>query len=782
MEFLPSAFAALGLYPQFIVYQLRPRKGSIRMDKVPVDPMTGRTAPKGIGNASWIDHGTAIKAAKDMGTGHGVGFVFDTKDPFWFLDIDNCLENNSWSPLSIELVQMFPGAAVEVSVSGTGLHIIGSGKPPSHGCKNKGLNIEFYTEGHFVALTGTHATGDASRDFTSILPLLINKYFPIFTNTDLQVSVNTEWTTGPRPEWSGPTDDDDLLGIALRSRSARSAFGTTASFADLWNAEETVLARVFPSKTGDIYDRSSADLTLAGHLAYWTGNDCERIERLMRRSALIREKWDRRDSIKGYLKERTILFAISHKTECFNDGARQLSVPAVASQPPARGEFITPAQQATFFRGCTWIKDENRVLDPEGDALDERRFKVIYGGRNFIMDHKNDRIIRNAWEAFTESQVNTPPVAHSTCFKPNMAPGAIIVQDGRRMVNIYYPVETARIKGDVTPFLKHTHLMIGDQRDEMIILCYMAACVQFKGEKFRYCPLVQGVQGNGKSLFAIYLEFCLGARYCHRATPEAVHQQFNSWIYAKLFISMQEVLIPHSSRDIFDSLKSCITDKLQGIEPKHQEQRTKEVCANFFLLSNHKDAIQKTQDDRRFATFYSRQQTEEDLLRDGLKNTDYFHKYMHWLEKQNGFAIINEYLNVLEIPDEFNPMLLSFAPQTGSTKLAIEESRGNVEQEILEAVEQGLPGFKGGWISSLMTDRLLESMGKHRGLTHNKRRDIIMSLDYVLHPGLSNGRVNNAVLPDGGKPRLFIKRGHQDMGLEGAAAARAYIDAQKMEG
>jgi len=41
-------------------------------------------------------------------------------------------------------------------------------------------------------------------------------------------------------------------------------------------------------------DHSRADLALCGMLAFWCGGDPERIDRLFRRSDLMREKWDRR--------------------------------------------------------------------------------------------------------------------------------------------------------------------------------------------------------------------------------------------------------------------------------------------------------------------------------------------------------------------------------------------------------------------------------------------------------------------------------------------------------
>ena len=55
----------------------------------------------------------------------------------------------------------------------------------------------------------------------------------------------------------------------------------------------------------------------------------------------------------------------------------------------------------------------------------------------------------------------------------------------------------------------------------------------------------------------------------------------------------------------------------------------------------------------------------------------------------------------------------------------------------------------------------------------------IRSMGFDWHPALPHGRVHNMVLPDAGKPRLFILAGHAALTLTAAAdVARAYTAAQ----
>ncbi len=144
--------------------------------------------------------------------------------------------------------------------------------------------------------------------------------------------------------------------------------------------------------------------------------------------------------------------------------------------------------------------------------------------------------------------------------------------------------------------------------------------------------------------------------------------------------------------------------------------------------------------------------------------------------------MIAEYLENYPIPDMFNPAgSCGRAPDTSSTEDAINQGRSPIELEVLEIIDQDKPGFRGGWVSSIPFDSLLIKMQAGRKVPMNKRPEFMKNIGYVLHPALKDGRVNNIVLPDNGKPRLYIKIGHKDMHLTGASeVAKAYVDAQKV--
>lgn len=788
---LPPALAALASYRQFIVCQFTPstrRPG--KTEKYPIDWRTGRVVDAH-DPAIWLTCDEAAGVAASFGADYGVGFVFTATDPFFFIDVDSCVaaDGASWNRMAMELLSRFEGAAVEVSHSMSGLHIIGTGTAPTPR-KVKYLDqFDLYTEGRFVALTGTNALGNAVTLHDAALAVLVVQYLM----PDPVAEGSGDWTDAPCAGWNGPTDDAVLLERALRSSSAASAFGTRASFRDLWEGDEVVLGKMYPDDHGrGAYDESKADSALAQHLAFWTGKDCERILRLMKQSALVREKWDRDDYIRG-----TILKVIARQYDVLYDKPAEV---LAGNMPPAptggaRGHevtgdtFLSPDEQLTLFQGCIYVRDEHRVLVPGGYMLKPDQFRVTFGGYTYPMDPANEKISRNAWEAFTESQCYRSPRADSTCFRPEHPPGAIVHESGRTLANLWWPIETPQAEGDASRFLRHLATLIPNERDRAILLAYMAALVQFPGVKFQWAPLVQGLKGNGKTFFGTALTHCVSHRYTHLPNAKELGEsgmKFTGWLKGKLLIVVEEIKTS-DRRETLDALLPLITNARIEIQAKGQDQTTGDNRANLIFFSNHKDAIPKTTDERRYAIFFTAQQDFTDLARDGLDG-NYFPDLYDWAEGRNryagqpsGWAIINHYLRNYAIPDELNPATkLHRAPETSSTAEAIDLSIGRIEQEVLEAIDQELPGFAGGWVSSMALDRLLVRLKADARIPPRKRKTMMETLGYDWHPHLLLGRTDNAVEPDGGKTRLYIRKGHILGAIENRGMiAKNYTDAQK---
>lgn len=813
MHALPPALAALAAWPQFICWYAEPKpEDPEKFNKFPTDWRNGRKVGANEREA-WTDWQTAAAAAAawDRGHGAGVGFVFTAQDPFFFADIDGALVpaasgdgGSQWSPLALSILARFPGAAVEVSHSGKGLHIIGRTALLAHSCRNIPLNLELYTADRFVALTGDRAMGDAGTDHTAALAAYAAEYFP---PRAAAATGSSDWTDGPVADWRGPADDETLVQRALASshRSAAAAFGAAGAeptFRDLWEANADVLAAKWPGEGSKPYDASSADQSLANHLAFWTGKDCARMERLMRQSALCRDKWDHHST---YLVD-TISKAVGFVRSVLTAESR---APVAIPQPPADApsvetaalhagremratgsEYMFAADQIAHFEGCFYLKGRNEIYVLGSDELlGKPAFDVTFGGHIFLLDPTNTAKTESAWDAYTKSRVYAPVIVSDLCFRPELASGALVVDGKRVTVNSYVPYVPRVLDGDPAPFLDHLRLMLPDPRDYQILLSWMARVVQSPGRKLQWWPVVQGTPGNGKSTLLEIMAYAMGETHTHLVNPDSMAKtgnQFSDWLLRKTFIGIEEVKV-EDRRGFLETLKPLVTNRRTSMEGKGTKQFTGDNRANGMILSNWKDGMPIDPNERRYASLFTAQQSEEDKQRDGMTDA-YFAEWSDWWRGTGqwaahgpdyGFAVVTRFLQTYQIAAEFDPARQGRAPRTSSTTEAVTASRGRVEQEILEAIDEGRNGFAGGWVSSTYLDALID--GLRTAVPRTKRRALMQSLGYDWHPALNGGRVNAPLLCDGGKkPRLYVRDGHVALSIEEpSAVAAAYERAQQ---
>ena len=267
-----------------------------------------------------VEQWNATNTAADVR--YTLGFYLTADVGYWFLDIDKCIDaQGQYTPQALEWLGQLPGCFFELSSSGTGCHFIGRGTLPTHAKRNKEIGAELYTEKRGIAF-GTSGRAWGSADVGSAaIASIASLHFPPRPEAEAG-----EFAT-PRADWSGPVDDDELIAKAIASPSVAARMGNKASFADLWNADEAALLR-FYGPTG----RTEADMALAQHLAFWTGCDAPRIERLMRRSKLVRLKWDMH---RTYLRELTITNACAQQGDVCKDKRAETRAALYAMQTPA---------------------------------------------------------------------------------------------------------------------------------------------------------------------------------------------------------------------------------------------------------------------------------------------------------------------------------------------------------------------------------------------------------------------------------------------------------------
>ena len=303
----------------FCCWRYEQRNG--KKTKVPHDPVTGRRAKTDRPN-TFQDYATALAA---VGNYDGIGFLVG--GGICFLDLDNCFYETgllkSWAQ---DTVDQFDGCYKEKTPSGKGLRIVFLAADfifdkAQYYINNRKLGLEVYVAGatnRFVTLTGNvYQEGDVLEK-ADALQLILDKYMkrPVPVK-----AMNT--ATG-----QSYLHDDSVIAKATSSASGE-------KFKALWQGEISGYASA-----------SEADLALCSTLAFWCGGDMEQIDRLFRRSGLMRDKWDRAQSGSTY-GMLTIQKALSGVTDFYKPLGKKTS----ALEDFAPGE-------------CTLTK-----LRPEGNDL-----------------------------------------------------------------------------------------------------------------------------------------------------------------------------------------------------------------------------------------------------------------------------------------------------------------------------------------------------------------------------------------------------------------------------
>jgi len=387
-------------------------------------------------------------------------------------------------------------------------------------------------------------------------------------------------------------------------------------------------------------------------------------------------------------------------------------VSMVLTPPPldCSGPLLTDHEQRIYFAGCVFIERMGEILTPKGRFMNATKFNGTYGGKAFVID-QNAKTTNEPWAAALRSTLWTIPKVDHIRFLPQEPPGAIIEdQLGRKGINTYIPARIKSEPGDVSIFLNHMALMFPDENDRRIILEYFAHNAKYPGYKIAWAPVLQSAEGVGKGVMKKAIYKVMGAPYCYAPKAQEMidsSSKFNAWMRNRLFILCDEIKVDER-RDMIEILKPMISESEIPIEGKGVDQEIEDNPANWTFFSNWKDAIPINRNGRRFCVLYSAVQSVDDLERLGMDD-DYFTRLYDWIDGDGGAYLAHWFLNY---PIE-KGKLPKRAPRTTSMQEALRQSRTPYEQLVLNAVEDDLPGFRGGWISTLaVAKRIREQGGK----------------------------------------------------------------------
>lgn len=277
------------------------------------------------------------------------------------------------------------------------------------------------------------------------------------------------------------------------------------------------------------------------------------------------------------------------------------------------------------------------------------------------------------------------------------APGrdSVFIYNDMTMVNTYpenqvplkpkviRPVDKINIKR-VKAHLSH---LLTDERERRMLMDWLAYVVQNPGQRVNYAPLIQGVQGDGKSFFAFLLSAVMGAPNVRMGNAHILEGSFTGWAEGQCVMAIEEIrLIGHNRYDVLNRVKPFITNSVIEIHPKGRNPYNVENTTNYLLFTNYRDAMPLSENERRFLVLFSQWQTADDLRTFKMANPDYYFELYGALDESA--PALRYWLLQHELSEDFNPR--GDAPITQSFNYMVKAAQPDeikLVEELIESCE-----------------------------------------------------------------------------------------------
>lgn len=348
-----------------------------------------------------------------------------------------------------------------------------------------------------------------------------------------------------------------------------------------------------------------------------------------------------------------------------------------ADTPKWCENWVFVQADSTFYNTIT-----SRQLS--GSAFD-RTF-----GRELITDDNRDK--GEAWAGkASDAALNLYciPVVYDYLYFPGM--DEFFEMDGNPIVNKWnkhkIPMgsapKTNAEKKAVRIFERHLEILIGDPRERRLLLDFLAYNVQFPSERVHWAPVLQGVPGGGKSFFMPLMATVLGQSNVGIATVADLHEQYTAWAEGSKMVFFEEVKISGSDKyEVMNKLMPYLTNPTVTVRRMQRNSYKIPNMTNYFMFTNHLDALPFERNDRRYFVLRTTFLTESHINDFTAKNPNYFDELFETLALHG--PVLRWYLETHELSSEFRPK--AKAPRTAAWDLMYDASVGTDDEDELSQI------------------------------------------------------------------------------------------------
>jgi len=156
--------------------------------------------------------------------------------------------------------------------------------------------------------------------------------------------------------------------------------------------------------------------------------------------------------------------------------------------------------------------------------------------------------------------------------------------------------------------------------------------------------VLRGEQGTGKGIWAdIMMKELLGKSNYQAVSLDQLTGKFVDGLYSKTLVQVEEVIINNRPK-ITEQLKLIATQEHRWVEGKNRNGHQADKHFGLYLSTNHREPVKVEKDDRRFfiPAFSEHKHSPEE-------SDEFFTKFVNWLERDDGFQIMLNFLSCLDI-------------------------------------------------------------------------------------------------------------------------------------
>ena len=115
----------------------------------------------------------------------------------------------------------------------------------------------------------------------------------------------------------------------------------------------------------------------------------------------------------------------------------------------------------------------------------------------------------------------------------------------------------------VAAVLKHLEHLLPDDKEREIVINYLAHNVQHPGVKMNWSIVLQGVQGDGKSLLAEMMQIVMGYDNVRTLNVSSLESSFTGWATGQCMTFIEELKLDNIRKyEVLNNLKPYISNPI----------------------------------------------------------------------------------------------------------------------------------------------------------------------------------------------------------------------------